>query len=107
MNFEDLKFRFADSKKQDFSIEIFPDEEEGAVNPLLMGFNVVYSHATDSIWENGEGNIPLLLEKLKTGILRYPGKSKILTKMVKFSVFSSRSSIRPSTIDHRLLACPG
>jgi hypothetical protein len=54
-------------------VKIDPSIEKGIVDPKIMGFNIVYSYAPDSIWDRGDGKIPLLLEKLGTKILRYPG----------------------------------
>src|SRR5690348_5684690 len=47
--------------------------QAGRISPMLMGFNIVYNNSPDSVWRKGRGKIPLLLQQLGVGVLRYPG----------------------------------
>ena len=54
----------------DFTATIDQDILDTISNTLL-GFNVVYPHEKDAIWQDGK--IALYLKNIKTNILRYPG----------------------------------
>lgn len=43
----------------------------GMISNHLLGFNLVYPHEKDVIWQDGK--IASYLKNLKTGIIRYPG----------------------------------
>lgn len=73
LNCKSAKTALTDTAKGDCTITIYPAEQTEIVSPLLMGFNIVYNNATDHNWQKGAGKVPVLLEKLKTKILRYPG----------------------------------
>lgn len=53
-----------------YAIELHKDSEK-PVSDLLMGFNVVYPHEKDGIWEDGK--LANLLNDLDVGFIRYPG----------------------------------
>ncbi len=56
-----------------YNVSIDAAASKGEVSPLLMGFGTIYSFDKDELWLNGEGQIPTLLKKFNTSILRYPG----------------------------------
>ena len=57
----------------DYDVVVDVNETKGTVSPLLMGFNTIYCFENDALWEDGNGQIPSLMKKMNTGILRYPG----------------------------------
>src|SRR5690554_6301414 len=56
-----------------YKVTINANEEGSYINPLLMGFNIVYPFEKDSEWKAGDGKIPTLLKGIDTRVLRYPG----------------------------------
>jgi len=56
-----------------YNILIDANETQGEVSELLMGFNSIYCFEKDAMWQNGTGQIPTMLKRFNTGIVRYPG----------------------------------
>ena len=56
-----------------YNILVDVNETQGEVSPLLMGFNSIYCFEKDNMWQNGTGQIPTMLKRFNTGIVRYPG----------------------------------
>jgi alpha-L-arabinofuranosidase len=56
-----------------YDILVDVNETQGEVSKLLMGFNSIYCFEKDNMWQNGTGQIPTMLERFNTGIIRYPG----------------------------------
>jgi len=50
---------------------IRPDNKTSSVSDKLVGFNVVYPHETDVIWQNGK--LAGYLKDIQIAFLRYPG----------------------------------
>jgi alpha-L-arabinofuranosidase len=57
--------------REDTCSIIIKDNVSNKVSNLLLGFNVVYPHETDKIWENGK--IQCYLRDVKASLIRYPG----------------------------------
>jgi hypothetical protein len=57
----------------DFLLKLADREHVEPVSSELMGFNIVYCHERDAVWDNGRGIVPGLLAELNTQVLRYPG----------------------------------
>jgi alpha-L-arabinofuranosidase len=55
------------------NVSVFAKDDQGIVNPLIMGFNIVYAYEPDVAWKDGKDNVPEKLKALKTKPLRYPG----------------------------------
>ena len=53
-----------------YALSINPGNK-ASVSPLLMGFNVIYPHEKDSIWQDGK--IASCLKEVGVGFIRYPG----------------------------------
>lgn len=70
---------FTGAGTPDCTISINAAKNEGIVSPNIMGFNIVYCYEGDNAWQNGKGQVSILLKAIGTRQLRYPGGT-VLTK---------------------------
>ena len=73
------------------------------ISDYLMGFNVIYPHEKDVIWEDGE--IASFLKNINTSLIRYPGGT--VTSYYHWESLSGNGWADSWDPDNKLVAMPG
>ena len=56
----------------DYNLTVNYNSDVGAIAPELIGTNAIYDNETDAQWQNGAGNLPMLLGNINTRMVRFP-----------------------------------